>query len=388
MLWTTLLALLRGLLVVAGAYFLLLSITNVLWLRLASRPPRRSRAGQRGEVAPRVSVLIPCRDEEGNIGRCLDSLLAQTYQNYEIVVLDDESSDRTWEILERYAAGHPDRVRAVRGRALPGRGWYGKPHAMQQLAAAATGEYLLFVDADTVHGEGSLDWAVANLERHRADCLSGYVAQELGSLGEMLIVPATYIISAMILPLWLIPVSREPALSFAIGQVMLFRREAFQRIGGYSRVAEQISDDVAVAREVKAAGLRLVFLDLRRQVRCRMYRGYQDAFRGLSKNIFDFFRNRPGFFAVALTLLVMFALLPFVLMVLQAMEGSPALPLTALSVGLFQLAWALTLCDRGLRWWVPFLYPLLFVHLLYMAWKSFALVSTGQGVVWKGRVVR
>jgi chlorobactene glucosyltransferase len=383
MLWMALLTLLRGLLVAAATYFLLLSISNILWLRLASRRPR-----PRPRVSPRVSVLIPCRNEESNIGRCLDSLLEQRYEDYEIVVLDDESSDRTWEILARYAERHPVRVRAVRGRPLPGRGWYGKPHAMQQLAEAASGDYLLFVDADTVHGEDSLAWAVANLERHRADCLSGYVAQELGSLGEMLIVPATYIISAMILPLWLIPVSREPVLSFAIGQLMLFRKGAFVRIGGYTRVAEQISDDVAVAREVKKAGLRLVFLDLRGQVRCRMYRGYQDAVQGLSKNIFDFFRNRPVFFAVALTLLVMFALLPFCLLVLQLLGGSPALPLTALSVGVFQLAWALTLYDRGLRWWVPFLYPLLFVHLLCMAWKCFALVSTGQGVVWKGRVVR
>jgi chlorobactene glucosyltransferase len=384
MLWVALISLLRGLLIAAAAYFLLLSISNVLWLRLASRGPRQ----RRRDRAPRVSVLIPCRDEESNIGRCLDSLLAQRYEDYEIVALDDESSDSTWEILASYAERYPGRVRAVRGRPLPGRGWYGKPYAMQQLAAQADGEYLLFVDADTVHREDSLAWAVANLERHRADCLSGYVAQELSTPGEMLIVPATYIISAMILPLWLIPLSREPVLSFAIGQVMLFRKTAFTSIGGYSRVAEQISDDVAIAREVKNAGLRLVFLDLRRQVRCRMYRGYQDAVRGLSKNIFDFFRNRPAFFAVALTFLVIFALLPFCLLVLQFLGGSPALPLTALSVGGFQLAWALTLYDRGLRWWVPFLYPVLFVHLLYMAWKSFALVSAGQGVVWKGRVVR
>ena len=366
---------------VAAAYFLLLSWSNLLWLRLSARKPRRGYGG-------RISVLIPCRNEADNIGRCLESLVAQSYGNYEIVVLDDLSTDGTWEIIRDYAERYPEVVTAVPGRALPRSGWYGKPHAMQQLAEHAGGQYLLFTDADTEHGPDSLAWAVANLERHRADCLSGYVYQRIGSFGEMLIVPVTYLMSALFLPLWLIPTAGPPALSFAIGQFIMFRARVFEAIGGYAAVAERISDDMFVAREVKRAGFRLVFLDLRRQVSCRMYRGYREAYEGIAKNIFDFFRWRPLFFAVASSALVLFVVLPLLLLPLQLAAGDPTARYTAAGVCLFFLAWAFTLYDRGLPWWAPFLYPLQFVHILLMAWKSFGLANSGRGVVWKGRVVR
>src|SRR5512136_126925 len=103
-------------------YFLVLSLSNVVWLRLSSREPRL-RQGRK------VSVLVPARNEERNLSACLDSLLEQTYRNYEIVVLDDQSTDRTWDIIREYERRAPARVRAVRGEPLPA-GWMGKPHAM------------------------------------------------------------------------------------------------------------------------------------------------------------------------------------------------------------------------------------------------------------------
>jgi chlorobactene glucosyltransferase len=118
-------------------YFLFLSASNVLWLRLSSHYPRI----RRGRM---VSVLIPARDEEKNIGACIDSLLVQSYANYEIVVLDDQSNDGTWGVIEEYARRFPGRVRAIRGEPLPPRGWSGKTHAMQQLAGYARGDYLMF----------------------------------------------------------------------------------------------------------------------------------------------------------------------------------------------------------------------------------------------------
>jgi chlorobactene glucosyltransferase len=335
-----------------------------------------------------VSVLIPARDEERNIGPCLESLLDQTYTNYEIVVLDDQSADRTWEIVSGYAERNPGRLRLVKGEPLDGSGWCGKPHAMQQLSREARGEYLLFTDADTVHGRQSVAWAVTNMEWHKADCVSGYVLQEMNTLGEQCIVPATYIMSAMVLPLWLIAALRAPGLSFAIGQVIIFRRYAFDAIGGYSRVAGRITDDLAIARELKKAGFREVFLDIRRHVRCRMYNGYRASFNGISKNIYDIMRTRTLFFAAAITLLVTIVVLPLALLPIQIITGNPAVQRTFLCVVIFLAAWALVLWDRGMRWWTPFLYPVLFLHLLYMAWWSFTQSSSGHGVVWKGRTLR
>jgi len=372
--------LMRSALLLGTIYFVFLSLSNIAWLRLSSRAPRLRRGRK-------VSVLIPARNEEKNIGPCLDSLLQQTYDNYEIVVLDDQSTDGTWEILTRYAEAHPDRVRALRGEPLGDTGWLGKPHAMQQLAGQARGEYLMFTDADTVHGTESIAWVVTNIEFHHADCLSGYVHQDMESLGEHFIVPATYIMSAMLLPLWLIAAFRSPALSFAIGQVIVFRRAAFESIGGYTRVRGMITDDLAIARELKRAGYREVFLDIRRHVRCRMYDGYRASFAGVSKNIYDIARTRSVLFAAALTLLVGFVMLPLALLPFQALIGIAGADRSLLCVGLFLFAWALVLYDRGLKWWVPFLYPILFGHLLYMAWWSFAQSLTGHGVVWKGRTL-
>ncbi len=363
-----------------AGYFLLLSLSNVVWLRLSSRAPS-VKSGKR------VSVLIPARNEEKNIRACIDSLLRQTYSNYEIIVLDDQSSDGTWGIITGYRDRFPDRVRVVRGEPLADNGWLGKPHAMQQLARHASGEYLMFTDADTVHGSESIAWAVTNLEWHKADCVSGYVFQEMNSLGEQFIVPATYIMSAMLLPLWLITALPAPGLSFAIGQLIVFRRSAFESIGGYARVRGQITDDLAIARELKRAGFREVFLDIRRHIRCRMYDGYRASFDGMTKNIYDIARRRSVLFATAVTLLVTFVILPLALLSIQIVTGAAGIERTLLCVAGFLLAWAVVLYDRGLRWWAPFLYPVLFIHLLFMAWWSFAQILMGQGVKWKGRTM-
>jgi len=373
--------LLRLVFVLGAAYFLFLSISNVVWLRVSSRAPRVRRGRK-------VSVLVPARNEERNLPACLDSLLDQTYRNYEIIVLDDQSSDGTWEIIRSYQERFPGRVRGVRGEPLAQDGWLGKPHAMQQLAAQAAGEYLMFTDADTVHGTESVAWAVTNLEAHRADCVSGYVQQELVTLGEQCIVPATYIMSAMLLPLWLIATVPIPGLSFAIGQLLVIRRGAFEAIGGYARVKDEISDDLAIARELKRAGYREVFLDIRRHVRCRMYDGYRASFMGLSKNIYDIARRRTLLFAAAVTLLVGIVVLPLALLPIQILTGAAGSDRTLLAVAAFLLAWTVVLYDRGLRWWAPLLYPVLFVHLLYMAWWCFAQIVSGHGVSWKGRTVR
>jgi chlorobactene glucosyltransferase len=359
---------------------LALSLANILWLRSSGHKPISADRGK-------VSVLIPARDEQENISRCLDSLLDQSYPNYEIVVLDDCSQDQTWQIITEYARRYPQRLRAVRGGPLP-RGWYGKTHAMQLLSQHASGDYLLFTDADTVHSHESLAWAVTNIKEHSADFLSGYVHQDLQSLGEALIVPTTYIMSTILMPFWLIPRSKSSMLTMAVGQMVMFRRDTFNAIGGYSSVAEQISEDVFVARAVKKAGFRTVFLDLSDHVSCRMYQGYRNSFEGISKNIYDFFKNQPTLFASVASVLVAFIVLPLILVPIEMHTGNPMLHLSLFSLLCFVVAWSLTLYDRGLKWWVPLLYPLTFMHLLYMAWKSFGKAAANMGIVWKGRVFK
>jgi chlorobactene glucosyltransferase len=372
--------LLHLLIAVGTLAILTLSLANILWLRSSGCKAVSIDRGM-------VSVLIPARNEEANISRCLDSLLDQSYPNYEIIVLDDCSQDRTWQIITEYARCHSQRLQAVRG-APPPHGWSGKTHAMQLLSRYAGGKYLVFTDADTIHSRESLAWAVTNLNEHGADFLSGYVHQDLQSFGEALIVPTTYIMSAIVMPFWLIPRSNSSMLTMAVGQMVMFRRSTFQAIGGYSSVAGQISEDVFVARAVKKAGYRTVFLDLSDHVSCRMYEGYRNSFEGIGKNIYDFFKNQPAFFAAVASALVAFIVLPLVLAAIEMHNGNPLLRLSVFSVLCFVVAWSLTLYDRGLKWWVPLLYPLTFIHLLYMAWKSFGKAAANVGIVWKGRVFK
>lgn len=365
----------------AAVYFFVLAVSNILWMRLKCRSPRTG-------IGARVSVLIPARNEERNVGRCLDSLLVQTHENYEILVVDDQSSDGTWPIIERYAREHPERIRAIRGRPLPEEGWNGKPHALHQLAEQATGEYLLFTDADTVHRPDSIAWAVTNLEAHRVDFLSAYTGQELGTFGEALLVPIMYLMTAVVMPIWMVTVPRASLFSFAIGQFVMIRRDTYRSVGGYEAISREINDDIAMARLVRRAGFRSIFLDARRQVRCRMYTGLRQSFEGLTRCIGVFLNRRILSLASATLAIALLFVLPYLLVVPAFVAGfAGAVPLAA-SVILFQLTWCIVLYDRGLRWYVPFLYPAMFAAGAVMMWRGYGRLSRGAGLRWKGRVVR
>ncbi|MEJ2664861.1 MAG: glycosyltransferase, partial [Spirochaetia bacterium] len=206
--------------------------------------------------------------EELNITGCLESLLEQDYPNYEILVIDDNSNDRTWHILSAYAKKYK-KLKVFRGKPLP-RGWVGKQYACQQLIDRAQGEYILFTDADTIHNRQSLSWAVTNMLRHNADFMSAFLQHLIGSLGEALIVPAIYIMTTILMPLWKIPQQNSSFLSFAIGQFMVCRRKALLKIGGYTSFKASLVEDISLARAMKKHGYKTIFLDGKNYIRCRI----------------------------------------------------------------------------------------------------------------------
>jgi chlorobactene glucosyltransferase len=210
-------------LLMAAGYFFILSLANhyEMW--------RFSLASEIFD-GPKISVLIPARNEEQNIERCLNSLRNQHYQNYEILVLDDNSTDGTLSIISRIASAD-SRVQVLNGKPLPD-DWYGKPYALHQLTGQAKGEIFIFTDADTIHTPTSIAWAVTNMQGLKADMLSGYVGQIFLSFGEIVTVPLMFFLTGFILPLFLNRSAKVSWFSAAIGQFIAVRREVFDAIGG------------------------------------------------------------------------------------------------------------------------------------------------------------
>ncbi|MFZ0532564.1 MAG: glycosyltransferase, partial [Anaerolineales bacterium] len=178
---------------------------------------------------PSVSILVPARDEEKSISKCIHSLLRQDYPNYEVIVLDDQSSDDTVTILKRIEIDYP-RLKVLSGSPPP-EGFTGKNWACAQLAQNAQGDLLLFTDADTEFQPQALRKIVKAMVGEEADLLTGYPRQELGSWGERLLVPFFLWAVLCFTPLWLAYRLKIPTLSTAVGQMMFFRREAYQKVG-------------------------------------------------------------------------------------------------------------------------------------------------------------
>jgi chlorobactene glucosyltransferase len=370
-----------GILVFLGAV-LLVALSN--WRALRRLGRARYAAPRRW---PRVSILVPARNEEENIGPCVRSLLAQDYPVFQVLVLDDESSDGTAEVL----ASLPEedgRLRVIQGRPLPS-GWLGKHWACQQLAEAADGELLLFTDADTRHHPAALRDAVRALLAEEADLLSALPHQKVGSWAERLLVPIIPWALFSFLPLALAHRWHWPVLSAAIGQYLLFRREVYAQVGGHAAVRQHAADDLALGRRVKAHGLRLRLVDGGERISCRMYHNAGEVYEGLSKNLLAAFGYLvPAFLFVWLWLGLVFWQ-PLVVLGLAGlgMDLSPtSLLLAGAAVAASLLLWGLSTWRFGFPLWLAPLYPVSVLLTVWLALRSLVLTVRGRAT-WKGRTL-
>ncbi|HET9177921.1 MAG TPA: glycosyltransferase [Terriglobia bacterium] len=263
-----------------------------------------------------VSVIIPARNEELNIGRVVRSIAPQRRLR-EMIVVDDESTDRTAEILAGLEHEVP-LLRTLRIKALPN-GWTGKSHAAAAGAEQATGDWLLFTDADTEHLPGSLEAMLDRAAAENAALLSLSPGQQTPTWWEKAIIPFVFVQLARIFPFERIsdPASPEAA---ANGQYLLVRRSVYNEVGGFEAVRGEILDDVALARRVKQGGGRLVFLPGAEWVRTRMYSNFRDMWQGWSKNLYLLYGRKlaPLLAALCAALLLDF-LLPLGFLVLAAL---------------------------------------------------------------------
>ncbi len=243
---------------------------------------------------PQLSVIIPARNEEASLGACLESLVSQSGIDFEILVVNDHSTDRTREI----AASFP-KVRVIEAGPLP-QGWTGKNNAVAAGAREARGEWLLFTDADTVHVAGSLARALAEAKQNKADLLSYSPEQIAVTFWEMAILPVVFAELARQYPPSKVSDPNCPEAA-ANGQYILIRRETYDAIGGHAAVASEILEDVALARLLKASGHKIRFR-YSESVRTRMYRNFAQLREGWTKNLALLFPNPERLAAKSLAL--------------------------------------------------------------------------------------
>jgi len=229
-----------------------------------------------------VSVIIPARNEEANIERVVRSIAPQRGVR-EMIVVDDASTDTTAEILAGLCREIP-LLRTIRLESLP-EGWMGKSHAAAAGAELATGEWLLFTDADTEHLPGSLEAMLRRARAEKADLLSLSPGQQTVSWWEKSIIPYVFVQLAGIFPFEEVSDPASPQAA-ANGQYLLVRRSVYNEAGGFAAVRGEILDDVALARLVKGRGGRLVFLPGAEWVRTRMYASFRGMWQGWSKNLY------------------------------------------------------------------------------------------------------
>jgi chlorobactene glucosyltransferase len=343
--------------------------------------------------APLISVCVPARNEERNIRACVESILAQDYLNFELIVLDDRSIDSTPEILRQLAA-RDGRLKVIHGADLP-KGWTGKPHALFQALAAARGEWLCFVDADTFLSSDTLSACYAKATETNADMFTIMTFQILGSFWEKAVMPIVMTaLSVGFSPRKVNdPKSRD---AIANGQFILIKRAVYNAIGGHERVKDQIVEDKAIAEQVKRSGYRLIVANGYAVARTRMYTSMSEMWEGWTKNIYLGLSDRQslvllGVFGAFLALVaaLVLPLWPLLGLFWYLQDGGwPALAI----IGEALILWAFVIYTRarvalgmGISAWYAWTLPLGAAVFAAMMFTSTWRVLSGRGVTWKGR---
>lgn len=351
--------------------------------------PGRLPASQLTGPWPRVSVLIPARNEEANIGALLSSVLAQQYTACEVIVLDDHSTDRTSDIVRGYQKEYPT-VRLASGRPLPS-GWTGKIHACAQAAELATGDWLLFLDADIRLEPDGLRRAMVFAEQERSDLFTLFPRLEYGCFWEALVQP----IMALSILIWFpVEALNDPAspVASANGPFMLFRRAAYEAIGGHAALQGVVVEDLTLAKRIKENKRRLTYVLGTDMARLTMYESLRRLWNGWSRNFYVGLEKRAGLAMAAALGVFVSLLLPALVLIggggWWLLTGQLPAVFLALWAGVWLVAWTHRYALRLLFDLAPnhaALYPLGAVLVIGMIINSTWKGLRGQNIPWRGR---
>lgn len=370
-------------LLITAMLFVLLIIA--FWNLYVLRKRRYSNIND--SVLPFISVLVPARNEEHNIKPVLESLLTQDYPNYEVIVLNDHSEDKTSVIISGLNEKYPA-LKTLEGRPLP-EGWTGKCYACTQLFENSKGSYIIFTDADTVHKPGSLRKSAEIALNRNADMLTLFPEMTMKTFWEKIIMPMLWFTIMMLLPFYFVDKKGFVKFSIGIGPFMMFKRTAYEKIGGHYSVKNAIVEDVWLARKIKENGLQLIAADGYDMLSVRMYRSFKEIWHGFSKNIFAGFEfSSVSLFAVNLIYILLF-FLPFILFLIELSLYSGfnyAIILTGIQVLILYIARTAISVRFKLGILSTILHPLGAISVPIIALNSWRWIKLGKGAKWKGRL--
>ncbi len=253
------------------------------------------------QKTPLLSIIVAAKDEEANIQPCLNSLLAQDYPNFEIIVVNDRSKDATAKIIEKMAADEP-RIRPITITELP-EGWCGKNHAMQKGIAQAKGDWICMTDADcTQDSSRTMSIAMHYAMKNRTDMLSLLPTMTMLGFWEKFLLP----ILSGVLMIWFPPKkvnNPKSSVAYANGMFMLIRREAYETIGAHEKIKGSLIEDMDMARNIKAAGLKLNMVPTRKLFSVRMYSSLSQIVTGWVRIFLGSFGNFLGLSKALLVLI-------------------------------------------------------------------------------------
>jgi hypothetical protein len=354
----------------------LMIAVNLLLYRTPSLPE--------GGDPPRVSILIPARDEESKIARSVEAALASRGVGLEVVVMDDHSTDRTVEIVQAIAAKDP-RVRVELAPELPA-GWSGKPHACHALAAVAQTPRLLFIDADVELAPDGAARAVHFLDSSGADLVSGFPHQITGTLVEKLVIPLIHFVLLGYLPIFRMRRSGDEAFAAGCGQLFVARREAYEKAGGHAVIRTTFHDGLQLPRAFRRAGFSTDLFDATRVATCRMYFSAREVIQGMAKNAHEGMAGKRAIWIWSALLLGGFLLPPILVLAGAGASAVTRWWVVALAATLIALATRFLLAIRFRQSWLgALLHPIGVSILVLIQWYSWFLRRAGRGVAWKNR---
>jgi len=348
--------------------------------------------------APSLTVCVPARNEEANLEPCVRALLASNYPRLEVLVYDDASTDATPEILAKLCT-EDARVRAAETVPLPD-GWNGKQHACDRMGRQASGEWLLFTDADVRFEPACLERAIAEALRPRPTdtpgskpvaLVSTFPRQITGTLGEALVVPMIFFILLSYLPLARMRSTTDPGASAGCGQFLCVLKTAWLEAGGHAAFRDSMHDGIKLPRNLRRLGYRTDLFDATDLCACRMYHGFTATWRGFAKNAFEGLGS-VGLLTFITVMHLCGHVLPWVVLpiALLGLAGIiPALPTLALVLSALCVAGALVqramLAARFKQSPVSVaLHPVGVALMTLIQWHSLYLAKTGKRT-WRGR---